>query len=369
MIGPFATSGMNFATNWPVPEPRRGQLDAFLSRTGWAEASVETLGSDASRRRYHRVWSPVTGLSAMVMDAPPEAGEDIRPFVRVAAMLRRCGLSAPETWEADEKAGFLLLEDFGDAQFASVCSGHPEMEFELYAAAVDALVRLHRHSPTGLEPYDRETCTSESRLFTSWFLPAVTGRPVVAGTEDEFLSLVVRAFDETCSIPEADRVIVLRDYHAENIMWLSDRDDEHRAGILDFQDAVAGHPAYDLVSLLEDARRDTSESLQESVKGRYIGSVFGSRETEAFQEETRAFEAAYAVLGAQRNLRILGVFSRLCIRDGKFTYVDLIPRVWGHLQKDLKHPALAELAEWILREVPHPGEGILSRIRKRAHGS
>ncbi len=369
MIGSSATGGMNIAMNWSVPEHRRGQLDAFLSRTGWAEASVETLGSDASKRLYHRVWSPVTGLSAMVMDAPPEAGEDIRPFVKVAAMLRRCGLSAPETWEADEKAGFLLLEDFGDAQFANVCSGHPEMEYELYAAAADVLVRLHRHSPSGLEPYDRETCRSESRLFTSWFLPAATGRPVAAGTEDEFLSLVIKAFDDTCSIAEADQVIVLRDYHAENIMWLSDRDDERRAGILDFQDAAAGHPAYDLVSLLEDARRDTSESLQEFVKGRYLGAVFGRPETDAFREETRAFEAAYAVLGAQRNLRILGVFSRLSIRDGKFTYVDLIPRVWRHLQKDLKHPALAELAEWIEREVPHPGEGILSRIRNRAHGS
>ena len=300
----------------------------------------------------------------MVMDAPPEAGEDFRSFVEVAAMLRQCGLSAPETWEADEKAGLLLIEDFGDALFANVCSGHPEMEAELYSAAVDALVHLRRHSPSGLKAYDRGTCVIESRLFTSWFLPAATDRPVSADTEGEFLSLVVKAYDEACSIAKTGRVIVLRDYHAENIMWLSDREAERRVGILDFQDAVAGHPAYDLVSLLEDARRDTPESLQEAMKKRYIGSVFGSRETDS--EDARAFEAAYAVLGAQRNLRILGVFSRLCIRDGKFTYVDLIPRVWGHLQRDLRHPVLAELAGWISRMVPPPGAEILSRIRSRA---
>ena len=305
----------------------------------------------------------------MVMDAPPEAGEDIRPFVKVAAMLRQCGLSAPETWEADEKTGLLLLEDFGDALFANVCSGHPEMEVELYSAAVDALARLHRSSPAGLKPFDRETCVRESRLFTSWFLPAATDRPVSADVEEEFLSLVARAFDETCDVSDTDRVIVLRDYHAENIMWLSDRDRERRAGILDFQDAVAGHPAYDLVSLLEDARRDTSESLQESMKRRYIGSMFGFRETEVPTETTRAFDAAYAVLGAQRNLRILGVFSRLCVRDGKFTYVDLIPRVWGHLQRDLRHPVLTKLADWTSRTVPPPGESVLSRIRNRARDS
>lgn len=369
MSGPSRTNGVNAAANRAVSEQRRDQLDAFLSRTGWEGASVETLGSDASQRLYHRVWDPDTGLSAMVMDAPPEAGEDIRPFVEVAAMLRKCGLSAPETWTADEKTGLLLLEDFGDALFANVCSGHPDMEVELYSAAVDALVRLHGHSPTGLRPYDRQTCVRESQLFTSWFLPAATEQPVPADVEEEFLSLVARAFDEYCNLPERDRVIVLRDYHAENIMWLSDRDGERQAGVLDFQDAVAGHPAYDLVSLLEDARRDTSESLQAAMKKRYIGSVLGFRAAEVPTETTRAFEAAYAVLGAQRNLRILGVFSRLCIRDGKFTYVDLIPRVWGHLQRDLQHPVLAELAEWTSRTVPAPGEKILSRIRNRARDS
>ena len=346
-----------------MADGRGEQLRAFLSRTGWAGASAETLGSDASRRVYHRVRDQVTGATAMVMDAPPEHGEDVRPFVKVASMLTRCGLSAPQIREADENAGLLLLEDFGDDVFSTMCSAHPERETEFYETAVDVLVRLHQFPPTGLKPYDHETCSIESRLFTSWYLPAATDRPVSTEAVEAFVSLVVDAFDSACNVKDADRVIMLRDYHAENIMWLSDREGERRAGLLDFQDAVAGHPAYDLVSLLEDARRDTSETLQEAMKTRFFTASFKARGENPDREARQAFEAAYAVLGAQRNLRILGVFSRLCMRDGKLGYLDLVPRVWKHLQRDLGHPVLGELAAWIEKMVPPPDEDVLERIR------
>ncbi len=339
--------------------------DGFLARSGWATAIREPLAADASKRSYHRLHDSGAGRSAILMDAPPEDGEDVRPFVRIASELRLRGLSAPEIISADPEHGFLLLEDLGDAVFANVCSGRPEIESDLYGTAVGVLVHLHGFpAPPDVRPYDAATFREEAALFTEWYLPAATGQPTPPEVERAFLSLVVDAF--RCACEGQAPVLVLRDYHAENIMWLPDRKGIARAGILDFQDAVAGHPAYDLVSLLEDARRDTDEALQREMVSCYLESASRrAARSDAPRLDAEQFEAAYSVLGAQRNLRIVGVFSRLCIRDGKFAYVDLIPRVWSHIRRDLCHAALSGLRDWIAAHAPEPDPGILDAVRNR----
>ncbi|MDE2912476.1 MAG: phosphotransferase [Paracoccaceae bacterium] len=338
---------------------RRRQMQAFLALNGFDGAALEPIGSDASRRTYVRIRQRAIGSGVILMDAPPESGEDIGPFVDVARRLRERGLSAPETWACDQEAGFLLLEDFGDRMFGDLCAEHASRESDLYEVAVDVLCHLHRSpAPSGLAPYDRETFVGESLLFTEWYVPGDDGCPPSAAVEDALAELMGSAHDDLTDGVVRDPVLVLRDYHAENIMWLPKRDGIRRCGLIDFQDAVSGHPAYDLVSLLEDARRDTGESLRTAMKRRYIDS--------AWPGSVESFETAYSVLGAQRNLRILGVFARLCLRDGKPGYVDMIPRVWDHLQRDLRHPVLAGLATWVRRNAPVPTAAFRDRMRRQA---
>jgi aminoglycoside/choline kinase family phosphotransferase len=217
-----------------------------------------------------------------------------------------------------------------------------------------------------LPPYDAAVLAREAALIRDWWLPAATGATPSPELAAEFDGLVA----EAAATVEPRRggtgrggtgrggtgreVLVLRDYHADNLIWLPLRAGRARVGLLDYQDALAGHAAYDLMSLLEDARRDTSAELREAMIARYLG-----RRTEVDAVE---FRAAYAVLGAQRNLKIVGIFARLAIRDGKPRYLGLIPRVWGHLMRDLSHPALAPLAGWVARHVPPPEPAALARV-------
>ena len=314
---------------------------AFLERAGWGDAGIVPLAGDASNRRYLRVRG---ARAAVLMDAPPERGEDVRPFLRVTELLRARGLSAPEVLARDEEAGFLLLEDLGDDLFARV-AGRVE-ERTLYAAAVDLLAELQgREAPADLPPYDAKTCLTEARLLTDWYLPGA-GREV---DRDRFDSLISAAVAPHLG----RRAVVLRDYHAENLIWLPGRCGVARVGLLDYQDALAGHPAYDLVSLLEDARRDTSEALRQEMIARFMAATGAGPD----------FAAAYAAFGAQRNIKIIGIFARLWLRDGKGAYLDLMPRVWDHLQRDLAHPALAALRDWVAAHVPAPDAAIRARIR------
>ncbi|QPH52755.1 aminoglycoside phosphotransferase family protein [Pontivivens ytuae] len=313
-----------------TPEPR---IAAFLERAGHGGAPCSMLAGDASNRRYLRVGGMV------LMDAPAEKGEDVRPFLDVTRRLRAGGFSAPEVLAEDAEAGLLLLEDLGDALFARV-TGRVD-EVALYEAAVDALAGIQADvSADGLPPYDEATYLREARLLTDWYLPA-RGVSLQAAEIAAYEALVA----EACAALKAAPVIVLRDYHAENLLWLPERAGAARVGLLDYQDALAGHPAYDVVSLLEDARRDTSEELQKAMIRRFLDRTGASEE---------AFARAYAVLGAQRNLKIIGIFSRLDRRDGKPAYLAHQPRVWAHLQRDLAHPALAGLRAWVARHVPAP---------------
>ena len=323
----------------------------FLSAAGWGNAQRGPLAGDASPRRYERVRLP-NGRRAVLMDAPPDTGEDIRPFVRIARWLTHEGYSPPGILAEDARAGLLLLEDLGDDLFARVCRTSPEQEAPLYQAAVDLLADLSRRPPPpDLADYSDAVYEREAALLTGWYLPAAIGQTVSRSLDTEFRQLVRTA---CLALPLPRKVCVLRDYHAENLIWLPDRTGNARVGLLDFQDALAGHPAYDLVSLLEDARRDTSADLRIDLTRQF------ARATGADQDEVTQ---AVATLGAQRNLKIVGIFARLWLRDGKSAYLPMIPRVWAHLMRDLAHPSLADLRGFVRSHVPAPTEDILSRLR------
>ena len=312
---------------------RAAAIDAFLATSGWGKAARRPLAGDASFRRYDRIDDGER--RAVLMDAPPEH-EDVRPFVAIARYLAGRGYSAPAIIAADEDAGLLLLEDLGDDIYTRVLARRAREE-PLYAAAVDLLVDLHGAPVEGISvpPYDDAKLREETDLLIDWFLPAVTAE----ATADDARAAYHAAWDEVLpwvrAVPET---LVLRDYHADNLIWLPERDGVRRAGLLDFQDAVIGPVAYDLVSLLEDARRDVAPATVEAMLARYL----------AHRPETGrdAFLAAYAVLGAQRNAKIVGIFTRLWKRDGKPAYLDYLPRVWRLLEHDLDHPALAPVRRW-----------------------
>lgn len=335
-----------------MAEPRIAAQQAFLRAAGWGGAEVRPLAGDASFRRYERVWRG--NDRAVLMDAPPDK-EDVRPFLRVDRLLRRMGFSAPEVLAEDAAGGFLLLEDLGDDLF-TLLARDAALEAEIYAAAIDLLAALHRHHPAdmpelaGLPPQDHALLAAGLETFLDWYWPAAFGTPAGAAVRAGFLQPwrdlleQVRPGDAAA----AGDVLVMRDFHADNLLWLPGRSGPARVGLLDFQDAVLGHPAYDLVSLLDDVRRDVPRPLSESLRRRYL-EVAGIAGDAAAQSR---FEAGYAIFGAQRNIRILGVFVRLWRRDGKARYLDYLPRVWAMLDLALRHPALAAPAAWFERHLP-----------------
>lgn len=310
---------------------------AFLERNGWGGAAIGPLAGDASFRRYFRV-SGEQG-QAVLMDAPPDK-EDCRPFLAIAAHLGSLGFSAPQPLGIDLDQGLLLLEDFGDLRVNPLLARDPAQEGAIYADAVDILASLHRHPPPGVPEYDRAAMLREVLLFIQWYLPAAG----VDGDEASFVAAWDEVWDGVLAEVEAEPVLVLRDYHADNLMLLDDRPGLRRLGLLDFQDALAGHRAYDVVSLLQDARRDVPPGLEAAMLDRYMAA--------ARIEDREGFVSAYQVLGAQRNTKILGIFTRLWRRDGKQGYTALCPRVWGYLARNLAHPRLAPVRRWFDVTVP-----------------
>ncbi|MEM9009763.1 MAG: phosphotransferase [Pseudomonadota bacterium] len=333
-----------------MAEPRRtAAREAFVASAGWDGARHLPLDGDASMRRYIRLIGP-KDRRAMLMDAPPELGEDTRPFLAVTELLHAAGLSAPQVLAADPVQGFLLLEDLGDALYVREATT-PARERLLYEAAVDVLAQLHRNPPAGqqrLGPYDAATYATEAALFVEWYVAGGRPEPPSADLRAEYLGHIAEA---TAKL--APSVLVLRDYHAENLLWLAERRGLARVGLLDYQDALIGHPAYDLVSLLEDARRDTTPELREAMQRHYLETTGAASEP---------FLAAYAALGAQRNLKILGIFARLARRDGKRAYLAHLPRVWQHLMRDLEHPELTALRAFVARWAPIPDAALCARL-------
>ena len=309
--------------------------DEFLASCGWQGAQILPLAGDASFRRYFRI---VAGeRTAVLMDAPPPH-EDPRPFVAISEWLTSRGLSAPEILARDLDKGLLLLGDFGNARLRETLEADPTRERELYELATDVLVHLHNHPPMdGLPAHGLDQWLTELELFTDWYCPAV-GADVDQNSYRAAWTEVLQPVVSDGLGP----VTVLRDYHAENIMLVSDREGVGYFGLLDFQDALAGHPAYDLASVLEDARRDVPPEIERSMIDRYVG-LTGRSDT---------FERAYWALAAQRNTRILGVFTRLWKRDGKPHYRQFQPRMWGLLERDLAQSHLRPVREWFDVNVP-----------------
>jgi aminoglycoside/choline kinase family phosphotransferase len=265
------------------------------------------------------------------MDAPPPH-EDPRPFIAVAEWLIGRGLSAPEILARDLEKGLLLLSDFGSERLRETLDTDSHRERELYELATDVLIQLHGHAPMeGLPAHGLEQWLTELELFTEWYCPAVGANVDVAAYRDAWTQVL-----EPVSRDGLCPVTVLRDYHAENIMLVGDRQGVAHFGLLDFQDALAGHPAYDLASVLEDARRDVSPDIERAMIDRYAAAT----------GRGAAFERAYWALAAQRNTRILGVFTRLWKRDGKPGYRRFQPRMWGLLERDLAQPHLEPVRNW-----------------------
>lgn len=311
---------------------------AFLAAAGWGDAAVSPLAGDASFRRYFRVTD--RGRRAVLMDAPPEH-EDVRPFVHIADLLVGAGFSAPRLLAADQQQGFLLIEDFGDQLMGPVLAADTSREEDIYTGAVRLLAELKAVTPpASLRPYDRAELLREVLIFPEWYGKA-------AGFQwdaDSYAAAWDQVWQQVLAETAADPVLTLRDYHADNLMLLPDRPGVQALGLLDFQDALAGHPAYDLVSLLQDARRDVAPRLEKAMLADYARA--------AGLPDADAFRTSYEVLGAQRNVKILGVFVRLRDRDGRKGYVERLPRVWGYVERNFRHPALAPVKNWFDQHVP-----------------
>jgi hypothetical protein len=373
---------------WQQRVARISAIRAFLATASapfdLGAASITYLQGDASPRAYARL--RVGGSGVILMDAPRQQdgppirdglpysriahlAEDIRPFVAVGGLLRRAGLSAPVIHAADLQRGLMLIEDLGNDVFGTALA-QGQSQAELWRAATDTLIGMRRIAVDAAEPlpvapgaaphvlpdYDRRALSIETELVVDWYWPALYGRPISDAARSDFLAAWAPILDRLVALP---RGLVLRDYHSPNLMWLPARTGLARVGILDFQDALAGPWAYDLVSLLQDARLDVPATLEAELLAHYLDTMAATEP--GF--DRAAFRFAYAALGAQRNTKILGIFARLARRDGKLGYLQHVPRIWGYLARSLAHPDLAPLSAWYDRHIPpaERGHDLLSR--------
>ncbi len=289
----------------------------FLRGTDWSEWQQEPIAGDASRRSYVRLTSGEE--SVILMDAPPHSGEDLAPFIRIAGLLREKGLCPPRIHTSDQNTGFAVIEDLGPHHFAQAVD-HGADERELYAEAARCIAAYADARTNGLYEMTPETGTSLVREVAEWFIGPERQQPL--------LNALRHILNDTYQPP----ALSLRDFHAENLIWRPHLTGTDRVGILDFQDALLAQPHYDLVSLLRDVRRDVSDAVVEEL-------------TNGIDQRS------FAVTAVQRNLRILGIFHRLVRRDGKAKYAAFMPRVIGHLKRDLAHLDLSELRHIILPEL------------------
>lgn len=319
---------------------------SFLENCNLKNAERIKLKSDASFRRYERLFA--NDQSYILMDAPPEHEETL-PFIKVAKFLKDHELSAPSILESDSKHGFILLEDFGDESFNNILSGKSSLaneltETKIYERAVDCLIHLHKIPSTKIEipDYTDEILLKESNQFIDWYLTTLNEENLSEDQKQEFNFLLSELFKYTKIFPD---VVVLRDYHADNLMWLEHQIAYRKVGLLDFQDALVGSITYDLVSLLEDARRDVPLAIAESMINHYL---------KAFPQISRKdFNLVYSILGIQRNLKIVGFCARQAVKHKNPFYLSLLPRIWQYINNDLKHPKLLPLKKWLAKAVPN----------------
>jgi N-acetylmuramate 1-kinase len=328
---------------------RSAEAGAFLTRAGWGGAQRQHLAGDASDRRYERLRHGAA--TAVLMDNPPGGADDSSAFSNMARHLRGLGLSAPALLAEDLTRGFLLLEDLGDDLYARLLVTDRAREADLYAPAVDVLIHLQAAAPPpGLPDLTAEDWATAAGFALDWYAFAATGAKPDARDFHQTLTAALKTH------ADGPRVLILRDFHAENLLWLPGRDGLKRVGLLDFQLGQLGQPGYDLVSLLQDARRDVAPETEAAMIARFAATR---------GEDPKAFTVHYATLGAQRALRILGVFARLCLVSAKPHYLSLIPRVWGQLQRNLDHPVLADLRAICDSLLPAPTPDILQKIEQQ----
>lgn len=320
----------------------RAQLiDAFLGGTIWANWTVTPMAGDASARRYFRLSD--SEHSVILMDAPPQNGEDTQPFAKIASLLGDAGFYPPEILAHDPAQGFMVLSDLGRYDYPRWLSRHADDETRIYRAAVDVLV--HLQSQDFDLPLAQMTPNIAADMIT------VTGEYYASGADVADLQEAVRDHF-IAHAPLAD-TLSLRDFHAENLIWRPDHSGLARVGLLDFQDAFWAPAGYDLASLLRDVRRNVSDDLARDMTDHYIQATAADAD----------FPIQLACLGAQRNLRILGVFTRLAQSRGKPHYLDFMPHVWTNLMRDLNHPALRQLRQATLDCLPAPDIDLLNRLR------
>jgi tRNA threonylcarbamoyl adenosine modification protein YjeE len=352
---------------------RFAAVRAFIDAAGWGGPGVRLayLQGDASPRRYARL-TKADGNRALLVDSPrrPDGppirdgkpysaiahlAEDVTAFVAIGDALRTNGVSTPEIFAQDLDQGLLIIEDFGDKVFASEIARNADQKL-LWQRATDALIALQavpppsriplaRGTPFDLPQADEGVLDIETQLLLDWYWPALHGSPAPQSARDAFTAEWHRVFSRVLKQP---KTWLLRDYHSPNLIALDDRSPPRDVGIIDFQDAMAGPAAYDLVSLLQDARVDVPESLEKDLLDRYIAAM--TSRDKAF--DPNEFRFCYAALGAQRNTKILGIFARLAMRDGKRQYLAHMPRIWGYLERNLQEDGLQPLRAWYDRNLP-----------------
>lgn len=320
---------------------REAQIATFLAAHGWADAARRVLAGDASFRRYDRL-EAADGRRAVLMDAPPP--EDVRPWIAVDRLLGGLGYSVPKIFAADEAAGLLLIEDLGDDTYTRLLARGAD-EHRLYTLAVDLLIDLHRRFSPAIDPglprFDDSRALREVGLLLDWYWPATQEAPLPEEAREAYFA-AWRAV-----LPLRHRVadsFAFFDFHVDNLLWLPEREGVAACGLLDFQDAVLAPQPFDLMSLVEDARRDVAPDLAAELRARYL--------TGFPDLDPEDFAVAFAVVGAQRHSRILGTFTRLLVRDGKSGYLIHMPRVWRQLEGNLAHPVLAPVRAWFEAHLP-----------------
>jgi tRNA threonylcarbamoyl adenosine modification protein YjeE len=362
---------------WAGRVGRFAAIDGFIQRTQWVTAGHRFLIGDASTRGYTRLHGDGTALlmdSPKAPDGPPIRGsrpysriahlaEDVRPFVAVAEALRAAGLSTPKIYAADLDAGLLLLEDFGDLTFSRLATEGKDL-LPLYRLAIDGLLTLRQHPPahvltaTGVEhilpDFDLEALGIETELLLDWYMPAAKGVETSQTLREEFAALWAEQFNWLFSQPSG---WVLRDYHSPNLLWRPEQSGLAQLGVIDFQDAMRGNIAYDLASLLQDARIDLPSGLEDTLFTYYCDHAATDP---AF--DRAAFTRAYRILGAQRATKLFGLFVRLCRRDGKRVYLQHLPRIARYFEANIADPDLAALKAWYDREVPRDIARIVAGI-------
>lgn len=324
---------------------RESLKEKFLHSCNLGKIERIQLKGDASFRRYERIIA--ADQNFILMDAPPEHEETI-PFINIANFLLNHELSSPQIIASNSVDGFILLEDFGNESYNSILSGKSELssdltEERLYIKAIDCLIHLHKIPEINIDipQYSTEKLLAESNQFIDWYVATLNGEVLSADQIAEYNGILENLINKANLFPN---VVVHRDYHADNLMWLNDRISFRKVGILDFQDAVTGSVAYDLVSLLEDARRDVHPHLAEEMITHYL---------KAFPDFNRKdFNLVYAVYGIQRNLKIVGFCARQATKHKNPIYLSLLPRVWRYINHDLKHPLLLPLKQCLTKIVP-----------------